>query len=151
MCHRWRFGRVCWSLALKVVRLPKGELGSRPCKPRLHAGTDRHPAWRYSGAMKKLLVALSLIVAAGLANAEEGVVDKTKAAVEHGAEVTVHAVKRGVHAAGRGIKHGAEATGHGLVVAGEATKRGLHRAGEATGRAAHKVGEKLSPGNGSNR
>lgn len=110
----------------------------------LHSGTDRHLDRRYAGAMKKLLIALSLIVAAGLANAEEGVVDKTKAAVEHGAEVTVHAVKRGVHAAGRGIKRGAEAAGHGLEVAGEATKRGLHRAGEATGRAGRKVKEKLS-------
>lgn len=90
--------------------------------------------------MKKAVIALSLLAAAGLAIAEEGVVDRTKEALKHGAEVTAHAVERGVHAAG-----------HGLVVAGEATKRGLHRAGEATGRAAHKVGEKLSPGNGSNR
>lgn len=95
--------------------------------------------------MKKLLITLSLITVAGLAHAEEGVVDKTKAAVEHGAEVTVHAVKRGVSAAGRGIKRGAEATGHGIEVGLHAAGRGVKRGAEATGRAAHKVKDKLSP------
>lgn len=101
--------------------------------------------------MKKRLVALALIAASSLAVAEEGVVDRTKAAIEHGAEVTGHAIERGVHAAGRGIKRGAEATGHGIEVGLNAAGRGVKRGAEATGRAAHKVGEKLSPGNSGNR
>ena len=61
--------------------------------------------------MKKAPITLSLFVASSLAVAEEGVFDKTKSAIEHGAEVTVRAVRHGVEAAGRGIRRGAEATG----------------------------------------
>lgn len=96
--------------------------------------------------MNRLIVVLVGLLALGsVAHAEEGVVDKTKAAVEHGAEATAHAVKKGVTAAGNGIKRGAEATRHGVEVGFHAAERGVKRGAEATGRAMHKVAEKVSP------
>ncbi|MBI2277817.1 MAG: hypothetical protein HYU74_10735 [Dechloromonas sp.] len=70
----------------------------------------------------------------GGALADESVVDKTKSAIERGAEATVHGVKRGVEAAGHGIEVGLSAAG-----------RGIKRGAEATSRAMHKVVDKLSP------
>lgn len=85
--------------------------------------------------MKRLLTVLvGSFCLMGGALADEGVVDKTKSAIERGAEATAHGVKRGVEAAGHGIEVGLTAAG-----------RGVKRGAEATGRAMHKVGEKLSP------
>lgn len=95
--------------------------------------------------MNRAIILLSAFLFAGFAHAEEGVVDKTKAAVEHGAEATAHAVKKGVTAAGNGIKRGAEATRHGVEVGFHAAERGVKRGAEATGRAMHTVAEKVSP------
>lgn len=76
-----------------------------------------------------------LLVAAG-AQAEEGVIDKTGAAVKHGAQWTAHKIERGAKAAGHGIKVGVDATAHGV-------KRGA----EATSRVAHRIGEKIGGSN----
>jgi hypothetical protein len=94
---------------------------------------------------RSIVILIGAFLFGSVAQAEEGVVDKTKAAVEHGAEVTAHAVKKGVTAAGNGIKRGAEATRHGVEVGFHAAERGVKRGTEATGRAMHKVAEKLSP------
>ncbi|MCG2577922.1 hypothetical protein LZ012_13075 [Dechloromonas sp. XY25] len=98
---------------------------------------------------KSIVLLISAFLLGGMAHAEEGVVDKTKAAVEHGAEATAHAVKKGVTAAGNGIKRGAEATRHGIETGVHAAERGVKKGAEATGRVMHKVAEKVSPSSGS--
>lgn len=96
--------------------------------------------------MKRLLTILACSFCLfGVAQADEGVIDKTQSAVERGAEATAHGVKRGVEAAGRGIKRGAEATRHGIEVGLSAAGRGIKRGADATGRALHKAAEKISP------
>jgi len=85
----------------------------------------------------------------GLALSDDGLIDKTGSAVEHGAEATAHGIKRGVEAAGHGVKRGAEATRHGIEVGLSAAGRGIRRGAEATGHALHKVAEKVSPSSGS--
>lgn len=97
---------------------------------------------------KSIVLLISAFLLGSAAHAEEGVVDKTKAAVEHGAEATAHVVKKGVTAAGNGIKRGAEATRHGIEVGVHAAERGVKRGAEATGRAMHTVAEKVSPSGG---
>lgn len=97
---------------------------------------------------RSIVLLIGAFLFGGVAHADEGVVDKTKAAVEHGAEVTAHAVKKGMTAAGNGIKRGAEATRHGIEVGVHATERGVKRGAEATGRAMHTVAEKVSPSGG---
>lgn len=94
---------------------------------------------------KSILPLIAAALLGGMAHAEEGVVDKTKAAVEHGAEATAHAVKKGVTAAGHGIKRGVEATRHGIEVGVHAAERGVKRGAEATKHVMHKVAEKVSP------
>ncbi|HXE38888.1 MAG TPA: hypothetical protein VN639_10455 [Azonexus sp.] len=81
---------------------------------------------------RSLTVLVCSVCLMGGALADEGVVDKTKSAIERGAEATVHGVRRGAEAAGHGIEVGLTAAG-----------RGIQRGAEATGRAMHKVGEKL--------
>lgn len=94
---------------------------------------------------RSIVILIGAFLFGGVAQAEEGVVDKTRAAVEHGAEAAANALKKGVTAAGDGIKRGAEATRHGIEVGFHAAERGVKRGAEATGRAMHKVGEKVSP------
>lgn len=86
---------------------------------------------------------------AGIAIADDSLVNKTESALERGAEATAHGIKRGVEAAGNGIRRGAEATGHGIEVGLSAAGRGIKRGAEATGHALHKVAEKISPSSGS--
>ena len=81
----------------------------------------------------------------GVAQADEGVIDKTQSALERGSQATVHGIKHGVEAAGNGIKRGAEAAGHGIEVGLSAADRGIKRGAEATGHALHKAAEKVSP------
>ncbi len=81
----------------------------------------------------------------GVALAEEGVIDKAGAAIERGADATVHGIKRGMEAAGHGIQRGAEATVHGIEVGLSAADRGIRRGAEATGHALQKVVEKIIP------
>lgn len=97
---------------------------------------------------KSIVLLISAFLLGGAAHAEEGVVDKTKAAVEHGAEATSNAVKKGVTAAGNGIKRGAEATRHGIEVGVHAAERGVKRGAEATKHVMQKVAEKVSPSGG---
>ncbi len=96
--------------------------------------------------MNKSILLIGTLFLGGMAHAEEGVVGKTKALVERGAEATAHGVEKGVSAAGRGIKRGAEAASHGIEVGLNAAGRGVKRGAEATGRAMHKVAEKVTPG-----
>ena len=71
-----------------------------------------------------LLACFSLV---GLARADEpSFVDKTKAAVERGAQATAHGIERGARATGHGIEVGLTAAGHGLKRGAEATSRALH-------------------------
>lgn len=80
---------------------------------------------------------------ASAAFADESVVDRTKAAIERGAQATAHGVQRGFSAAGRGIKRGAEATGHGIEVGLSAAGRGIRRGAEATQHAMQRASDKL--------
>ena len=82
--------------------------------------------------IRNIVVLLGCLLIATGAIAEEGVIDKTKSAVKHGANWTTTK-----------IEHGAKATGRGLKVGADATGRGLHRAGDATSRAFHKVSSKI--------
>lgn len=93
--------------------------------------------------MKKTVMSICLLMATGAICAEEGFIDKSKAAVEHGAEVTADAVKRGAHAAGRGIERGAEAAVQGVKVGVTAAGHGIKRGTDATMRAAHKIKDKV--------
>lgn len=110
-------------------------------------------------AMKRVLAICLLSLGLGV-NAEEGVVDKTGAAVERGAHAAANGVEHGVEAAGNGIKRGAEATagfvkkgaeaaGHGIEVGLSAAGRGVKRGAEATGNALHKAAEKVTPSSSS--
>lgn len=93
-----------------------------------------------------LLVPILALSLSGLARAEEeGVIDKTEAAVKRGAEATARGVKKGVEATTHAVKRGAEATAHGIETGVSAAGRGIKRGAEATGNALHKAGEKLSP------
>lgn len=83
---------------------------------------------------RSLTILVCSVCLMGGALADEGVVDKTKSAIERGAEATAHGVQRGVEAAGHGIEVGLTAAG-----------RGIKRGAEATGRAMHKVVDKVSP------
>uniref|UniRef100_Q47AZ2 Uncharacterized protein n=1 Tax=Dechloromonas aromatica (strain RCB) TaxID=159087 RepID=Q47AZ2_DECAR len=97
-------------------------------------------------AMKRSVIILVLnLCLLGAAQAEDGVIDKTKSAVERGTQATIHGIKRGAEAAGHGIKRGAEATGHGIEVGLSAAGRGIRRGAEATHHAMHKAAEKISP------
>lgn len=92
------------------------------------------------------LLLLSVLGLNGIARAEEeGVIDKTEAAVKRGAEATANGVRKGVEATTRAVKRGAEATRHGVEVGVSAAGRGIKRGAEATGNALHKAGDKLSP------
>lgn len=64
--------------------------------------------------------------------ADESVIDKTEAAVKHGAHWTATKVEHGAKAAAHGVKIGVDAAGH-----------GLHRAADATARTFHKVAGKV--------
>lgn len=89
---------------------------------------------------RSLTVFICSVCLMGGALAEEGVVDKTKSAIERGAEATAEGVKRGVEAAGHGIEVGLSAAG-----------RGVKRGAEATGRAMQKVADKVSPSSDSSK
>ncbi|WP_265949584.1 hypothetical protein [Dechloromonas sp. A34] len=89
---------------------------------------------------RSLTVLICSFCLMGSVLADEGVVDKTKLAIERGAEATAEGVKRGVEAAGHGIEVGLSAAG-----------RGIKRGADATGRAMHKVVEKVSPSSDSPR
>lgn len=84
----------------------------------------------------------------GVALADEGVIDKTGAALERGAEATVHGIKRGMESASNGIQRGAEAIIHGIEVGLSAADRGVRRGAEASAHALQKVAEKVSPSSG---
>lgn len=99
--------------------------------------------------MKHLLsVLICAFFLVGETLADEGVIDRTEAALVRGAEATVHGIKRGMEAAGNGIQRGAEATVHGIEVGLSAADRGIRRGAEATGRALQKVAEKVTPSSG---
>lgn len=78
------------------------------------------------------------ICLAGVAHADDGLINRTESAVGRAAEATAHGIKRGV-----------EATGHGIEVGLSAAGRGIRRGAEATGHALHKVAEQVSPSSGS--
>lgn len=88
---------------------------------------------------RSLTVLVCSICLMGGALADEGVVDKTKSAIERGAEATAHGVQRGAEAAGHGIEVGLSAAG-----------RGIKRGAEATSRVVHKVVGKVSPSSENN-
>lgn len=99
-----------------------------------------------SRILSTLILGLCLL---GAARAdEEGVIDKTEAAVKRGAEATARGVRKGVDATTHAVKRGAEATAHGIEVGVSAAGRGIKRGAEATGKALHKAGDKLSPSGG---
>lgn len=104
---------------------------------------------RRLGMKRSLTAIVCCLSLLGIAYADDGIVNKTEAALERGAEATAHGIKRGVEAAGNGIKRGAEATRHGIEVGLSATGRGIRRGAEATGHALEKAAEKVSPSSGS--
>ena len=83
--------------------------------------------------VRHLALLLCCLGLSHLAHADAAAVfDKGKAAVNRGAEATMH-----------GIKRGAEATWHGLEVGLTATGRGIQRGVDATTNAFHKVADKV--------
>lgn len=83
--------------------------------------------------IRLLAILLSCLALSPLARADAAsAFDKSKAAVNRGAEATMH-----------GIKRGAEATRHGLEVGLTATGHGIQRGVDATSNAFHKVANKV--------